>query len=59
MKQSGRLNLIFENIDTAESVQRRFQNAQKRRKLALSGLAEERIILNELVKIYTNIKMPL
>ena len=44
-KQSGRLNLAFLEFDSEEKLQKRFTNAQKRRKTALIHLGQERIIL--------------
>lgn len=44
-KQSGRLNLAFCEYDSEEKLQKRFANAQKRRKAALIELSLERIIL--------------
>ena len=57
VKPAGRLNIIFDGIDTAEGIQKRFKNAQDRRKEALYLLAEERIIQKELVYIYRDIKI--
>ena len=57
-KQSGRLNLQFVDFDTEEKLKRRFINAQNRRKVAMMLLAEERIILNELIYKYQDIFMP-
>ena len=44
-KQSGRLNLAFSDYDSEEKLQKRFTNAQKRRKAALIALGIERMIL--------------
>lgn len=58
-KQSGRLNLQFLDFETEEQVNKRFMDAQNRRKVALMLLAEERMILNELVYQYQDLKMPM
>ena len=58
-KQSGRLNLQFLDFETEEQIKKRFMDAQNRRKAALMLLAEERMILNELVHQYQDLKMPM
>ena len=57
-KQSGRLNLLFDDFDTEEKMLERQQNAQKRRRVALTLLAEERMIMDDLIFRYPNLVMP-
>ena len=51
-KQSARLNITFLDYDKEDMLKQRHHNAQNRRKVAMNLLAEERIILNELLEEY-------
>ena len=57
-KLSARLNLTFLDFDTEEELRARFNSAQLRRKCSLIALAQERMILNDLIHRYKNIEMP-
>ena len=56
-RPAGRLNIIFEGIDTEEDLERRYSDALARRRVAKSYMAEERIVVRELSLIYKDISM--
>jgi hypothetical protein len=56
-RPAGRLNIIFEGIDTEAELERRYANALSRRRVAKSFMAEERIAVRDLALLYRDIGM--
>jgi hypothetical protein len=56
-RPAGRLNIIFDGIDSEEELERRFADAVSRRRVAKSFLAEERIVVRELALQYRDISL--
>lgn len=50
--------MTFLEFDSEETLRARFNSAQKRRKASLIILAQERMILNDLIYRYRDIVMP-
>jgi heme oxygenase len=56
-KNTGRLNLQFEDFDTEQELKQLYNQALERKKVANACLAQEKIITEDLLQIYPNMVM--